>query len=144
MGTGSGGNLFQGTLGSSKSLFHDEDAKNESFSIVDNLVKLGSKFPVTKSGYFGEKGKSKNNSIRNIQSKDPVKTAKEFFIKSKIGINKIIQLPNNKGKMAVFPDGSRIVYREISSSDGTPVIEISVKTHSDRFKSQKIHFVRGH
>jgi hypothetical protein len=40
-------------------------------------------------------------------------------------------------------DGTIITWRKISSSDGSPVIEINISgsTHSGGLKKQKIHFV---
>ena len=39
-------------------------------------------------------------------------------------------------------DGSIITWRSVSSSDGSPVVEINIKksSHSGGLKEQKIHF----
>lgn len=42
-------------------------------------------------------------------------------------------------------DGTILSYREVSSSDGSPAVEINIRQsddHSD-IKYQKIHFVKG-
>ncbi|MCF0106641.1 MAG: hypothetical protein HUJ53_07765 [Holdemanella sp.] len=41
-------------------------------------------------------------------------------------------------------DGTIITYREVSSSDGSPAVDINIKksTDSSGVKSQKIHFVK--
>ena len=40
-------------------------------------------------------------------------------------------------------DGTVVTMREISSSDGTPVVEINIKgsSHTGGLKNQKIHFM---
>jgi len=41
-------------------------------------------------------------------------------------------------------DGTVITIREVSSSDGTPVVDINIKcsNHTGGLRSQKIHFVQ--
>ena len=46
-----------------------------------------------------------------------------------------------KGMMYRMRDGSIVSHRYISSSDGSPVVELKVKNTSG-VKSQKIHFVK--
>ena len=54
-------------------------------------------------------------------------------------------MENGKGYQTALKDGTIISFRAISSSDGTPVVEINIRksnTHGD-VKRQKIHFVKG-
>ena len=69
--------------------------------------------------------------------------AKDFYEKLTYGaIEK--SLPNGKGKIAKLKDGTIITYREISSSDGSPAVDINIKksTNSNGVKQQKIHFTK--
>jgi len=71
-----------------------------------------------------------------------VKTAKEFYdTASKGGI----ETTYGKGKYTKLSDGTIMSYREISSSDGTSVVEINIRqsSNSSGVKFQKIHFVKG-
>lgn len=126
MGGGRGGGLFNGTKGSS--------------TFNTNLSKLKNKYPVNDSGYFGDKGQSKGNvSIRNIKSNGPLSTAKDFYNIAKQG-GKENLLANGKGKITKMNDGTTITFRRVSSSDGSPAIDIIIKGYGE-IKSQKIHFV---
>lgn len=95
------------------------------------------------SGYFGKPGKSNDKSKRNIESNDPTKTAKDFYDKATYGgIEK--PLKNGKGWKTEMKDGTTVVFRETSSSDGSPAVNISItsSTSSGGIKTQKIHFVK--
>ena len=52
---------------------------------------------------------------------------------------------NGKGVYTKMKDGSILSYREVSSSDGSPAVEINIKQSTDHgdIKYQKIHFVKG-
>ena len=53
--------------------------------------------------------------------------------------------PNGKGYRVSMKDGSIITYREVSSSDGSPAVDINITSSSDDtggVRTQKIHFVR--
>lgn len=54
-------------------------------------------------------------------------------------------MTNGKGVYCKMRDGTIISYREISSSDGSPAVEINIKQSTDHadIKYQKIHFVKG-
>ncbi|SEQ30423.1 hypothetical protein SAMN02910289_01723 [Lachnospiraceae bacterium RM5] len=111
-------------------------------SIRENLSSLISSYDYY-NGYFGEKGQGRNF-VRNITSADPVKTAQDFYDKAAYGG---IERPmaNGKGHYTKMKDGAILSYREVSSSDGTPVVEINIKKSTDHggIKYQKIHFVKG-
>lgn len=125
---------FQGTSGS----------PSASHTFADNLPKLTKKYPASSTGYFGEKGKGKH--VRRISSRNPLDTARDFYRKATEGaVYRGPLIRKNKGpvphsEVAFLRDGSRIQIREISSSDGTPTVEICI----DRLgfiKPQKIHFI---
>ncbi|MEE3393496.1 MAG: hypothetical protein VZR23_07440 [Lachnospiraceae bacterium] len=110
-------------------------------SITENLPTLTSSYDY-KNGYFGDKSGS-NNRVRHITSNDPVKTAKDFYDKAAHGGIEH-QMDNGKGVYTKMKDGSILSSREISSSDGSPAVEINIKhskNHGD-IKYQKIHFVQ--
>lgn len=111
-------------------------------SISDNLPKVANSYHFAH-GYFGEHGDSTKERTRHIESSNPLKTAKDFYEKLTYGaIEK--SLPNGKGKIAKLKDGTIITYREISSSDGSPAVDINIKksTNSNGVKQQKIHFTK--
>lgn len=128
MGGGRGNGMFHGTKGSGKASFSN------------NLSSLTEDYSLSDSGYFGVKGKSHNSAVRNISSSDPIATARDFYKKAAVGGTET-QMSNGKGYITRFPDGSRVSIREKSSSDGTPVVEITI-TQSGSTKTQKIHFVK--
>jgi len=112
------------------------------YSITENLSSLTSSYDYH-NGYFGEKGQGRDF-VRNISSADPVKTVQEFYDKAAHGG---IERPmtNGKGHYTKMKDGLILSYREVSSSDGTPAVEINIKKSTDHggIKYQKIHFVKG-
>lgn len=74
-----------------------------------------------------------------MASSDPVTAGNEFFDKLSFG-GKVKDLKNGKGKMSTFPDTSTVVFRPVSSSDGSPAMDIVVKGPSGL--DYKIHFVK--
>ncbi len=128
MGKGSHGG-FNGTVGSNGS----------GRSITDNLSAVTQKHPLSPGGYFGKEGS--RTSVRRIESKNPLRTSQSFFETLSNG-GKIENLSNGKGQKATMKDGSIIVYRPISSSDGSPAAEIRCLPRGSRIKEQKIHFVK--
>ena len=119
---------------------------NHYHSISENVPGLTKDYPLS-NGYFGTKGDSKDNSIRHIESSDPAATAKTFYDKaSHGGIEEDIldRKGNLKGATTKMADGTIITWREVSSSDGFPAIDINIKHSYDSggLKGQKIHFVK--
>ena len=114
-------------------------AKNgvSSSPIDGNAEAMKADYPHTDAGYFGQKGKNS----RVIASSDPIATSKDFYQRiSQGGIER--PLANGHGTMTVFPDGTRIVYRVITSTKGSPAVDITVVGPS-AISSQKIHFILG-
>lgn len=123
MGTG-----FKGGAASYHSISQNVGALKETYSFRD--------------GYFGIKGQGRSF-VRNIKSDDPVKTAKDFYDKAGYGgIEK--SMSNGKGMTTKMADGTILSYRKVSTSDGSPAVEINIHNSRDPagLKYQKIHFVR--
>lgn len=112
--------------------------------LAENKPSLSSYRFNENTGYFGEKGKGGSGSIRNISSENPEKTAKEFY--ESIAYGGIERpLGNGEGVRTEMKDGTIIVYRKVSHSDGTSAVSINVdKSNCDTagIKTQKIHFVK--
>lgn len=107
-----------------------------------NAHKMRRKYPTTKSGYFGEKGKSKGKAskkepVRVIRSKNQFVTANDFYSKIGNGGNEK-PLPNGHGRQKIMKDGGRVVYREKTSTPDSPAVNLSEM--KGKVKNQKIHF----
>lgn len=111
-------------------------------SITENLGSLTAKYDYS-NGFFGEQGKGRSF-VRNISSDDPASTAKDFYdTAAHGGIEGAMD--NGKGYVTKMKDGTILSYREVSSSDGSPTVEINIRQSDDHgdIKYQKIHFVKG-
>lgn len=114
-------------------------------SISNNVSSLTEKFPIH-NGYFGEEGQGRSFT-RNISTDTPQETAKTFYDKITYGgiEENIIEKKSGNviGKKTRLADGSVVSWRETSTSDGTPVVEINIErsTDSGGIKKQKIHFI---
>lgn len=105
-------------------------------SVADNTKSVAKKYKLGKNGYFGTKGKN----TQVFKSSDPLKSSSDFYKRiSKCGQKSV--LSNGKGVQTVFPDGSRVVYREITKTPNSPAVSITV-TNPKKIKSQKIHFIK--
>lgn len=111
-------------------------------SISENLPSLASNYDYH-NGYFGDKGGGRDF-VRNIKSDDPLATAKDFYDKAAHG-GLEYEMDNGKGVYTKMRDGTILSFREVSSSDGSPAVEINIKKSDDHgdIKYQKIHFVKG-
>lgn len=111
-------------------------------SIRENLQSLTSSYDYH-NGYLGEKGHGRDF-VRNITVTDPIKTGKDFYDKAAyVGVER--SMANGKGHYTKMKDGSILSYREVSSSDGSPAVEINIKKSINHggIKNQKIRFVIG-
>ena len=125
MGTGHSGN-YSGTKGASNSATKS--------NIAENAKALAAKYGLTTHGYFGTKGKN----CRIITTGTPVATSTQFYQQIGKG-GTTIPLSNGKGTMTVLGDGTRIVHRIVTSTPGSPAVEISI-SGSPLIQDQKIHF----
>ena len=114
---------------------------------------ISTKYDLSSEGFFGVRS---GRFVRNIFGQDPLETMIDFVSRAILHA-KIIPMKNGHGYRAVFSDGFEIDYRETSSSDGTPAIELWIRkrtrdssstvsvTISDQtfsIRYQKIHFVQ--
>lgn len=110
-------------------------------SLEQNLGSVFQVYPI-KDGFFGEKGLSKG--VRVIYSMDPEKSAKDFF--NRIGKGGILDLKTLAGGvLSRMKDGTIISYRKITSTVGSPAVEIRFENKKPKFgiEDQKIHFVKA-
>lgn len=124
----------------------DRGEHNEYRSIRINAMRIQDEFPMRK-GYFGIPGQSGNAHVRNIISDEPLKTATKFFQRISDGSH-VERRQTSKGGtllLAYLSDGGIVSFRDCSSSDGSPVVEINILRSTDHgiVKQQKIHFVKG-
>lgn len=110
-------------------------------SISDNIQTVAANYEYH-NGYFGEPSPDSKSKNRNIMSGNPSKTAKAFYDAIALG-GREERLANGKGFNTRLADGTVITWREVSSSDGTPAIDINVSRSNDSggVKRQKIHFI---
>lgn len=111
-------------------------------SITENLNDVKKKYKYS-NGLFGNRSNSSIERTRHIESKNPIATAKDFYDKLTYGGIEN-NLDNGKGKKTKMKDGTIVSYRPISSSDGSPVVEINIRKSYDSgdLKQQKIHFIK--
>lgn len=108
-------------------------------SLWENVDRLLAGYERTKEGYFGVKGKGAKGRVRNIECDNPGRTASEFAHAAAFNpvVSKSIA---GKGFVWVMRDGGIVTYRWTSTSDGTPVVELSC-SGLPAVANQKIHFV---
>ena len=117
-------------------------------SVSENIPTVTKDYPLT-NGLFGERGKGKSSTIRNIKSDDPRATAKDFYDKlGHGGIESKLYYKDGseKGLQVKMADGTVLNWRPVSSSsDKSPAVDITVETNDDHgnIVTQKIHFVKG-
>lgn len=111
-------------------------------SIGQNIMITSSSYRY-RNGYFGDNSPHGGNSTRNIIANDNLSAAKDFYDKIAFGGKE--QTVNSNTMITHMSDGTVITMRKVSSSDGTPVVDINIiQSHgSGGVKSQKIHFVKG-
>ena len=109
-------------------------------SVADNLTQVAKRFPVSPAGYIGN-GRRRGKVIQHYAT-NPAESAQNLFkLLSKGG--KLIH--SNDGRMitAKFSDGSRVVLRPFSGSDGSPAVEVYNPTPNAKLPPrQKIHFMK--
>lgn len=109
--------------------------------VGENIESVSSKYPYHE-GRFGVR-ESKKNKVRHIASDNPLETAQDFYDRLAYGGKEDIY-EKEKMKITRMADGTVITYRETSTSDGSPVVEINIDKSSDSggVKNQKIHFIK--
>jgi pantothenate kinase len=110
-------------------------------SIKNNAIETAKYFDY-KNGLFGEKNRKNGRIPREIFSKNPSTAATLFFnTLSQGGQKHVFNTSNGKGIEATLKDGSKITYRPLTSSIGSPAVEITISMSPD-VKPKKYHFVQ--
>lgn len=111
-------------------------------SIGQNVL-IASQSYKYENGYFGDNSVHGSNHTRNIFADNAISAANDFYNKLTYGGNE--QIINDNLVITRMADGAVITKRITSHSDGSPVVDINVKTssHTAGIKQQKIHFVGG-
>ncbi|MBR1419634.1 MAG: hypothetical protein IJ575_01035 [Selenomonadaceae bacterium] len=102
--------------------------------LVNNLLNLIEKYPLSDIGFFGTRGRKNRTEYRHISSDNPLETMRDFVSRAIIGAE-IEPLENGHGFRARFSDGFELYVRESSASDQTPVIELWTKIKSRNAES---------
>lgn len=135
---------FHGGFGKTKGTNLETSNSNDVLTIKgtspnNNIKSLINSYKYNKeNGKFGIKGK--NSQI--IISNNPIKDSINFFNKiSKSGIKK--KLTNGKGQRVDFNDGTIITHRIVTSTKGSPAVDIRIiKRKKGEISAQKIHFIK--
>ena len=111
-------------------------------SVGQNVLPTSSKYKF-KNGYFGDNSPHGNRSTRNITAADNLAAATDFY--NTLAYGGVEQKIGENMRITRMADGTIITMRKVSSSDGTPVVDINIErsTHTGGVKKQKIHFVKG-
>ena len=104
-------------------------------SIVNNARAIAHKYPYTKNGYFGQKGRN----VRIIRAPNANIAAADFYQGISNG-GKEEALANGHGVRSVLDDGTMIVYRPTTSTRDSPAVEIR-NSGASEIHDQKIHFL---
>ena len=112
------------------------DGQVDKHTIGDNADKMKKEYPLSPGGYFGEKG----DNVRVIKTSTPEATSSDFYKKLADGGHSE-PLSNGHGTKTTLPDGSIVVHRLITSTSGSPAVDIKV-IGTSKVKSQKVHFVK--
>ncbi len=112
-------------------------------SLLDNIDEVKKHYNLSKNGFFGEKGKSKERFIRQIICDNPIIEATKFYnLLAYGGQENIIYKNTNKIIISYMKDGTIITLRTITSSQNSPAVEINIRKSNNHknIKYQKIHF----
>jgi len=105
-----------------------------------NLQRLTEHFRVSPHGNFGHR--SPRGNTRRIASSDPASSAEQFFRIASHGADRLF-IEGDGFMRAEFADGSNVVWRRTSRSDGTPAVRLDLANSSYGVQPvQRIHFVK--
>ncbi len=112
------------------------------FRSIGQNIMIAEKAYNFSNGYFGINSIHGKDRTRIIVSSNALSTAKDFYDKIALGGKE--QVINNNMKITRMADGTVITMRKVSHSDGTPAVDINVKSssHTGGIKGQKIHFIQ--
>ena len=139
MGAGSPGSLGGKNPGAPRRNGNTPDEENDivlsNDQLRQNVDKMKRQYPLTSGGYFGKDGKN----CRIITTDTPISTSEDFANKIAKGFTR--NPIGNKGWVAEADDGTIITYRVITSTTGSPAVDINIKNvKNPSVKGQKIHF----
>ena len=115
--------------------------KPKKATIDKNAHRMRKKYPLNKDGYFGNKGKSNQPKIRQIDCDDQYVVAKDFFESISFG-GEVEPLDDIYVSRKVLDNITSVILRERTSTPDSPAVDINVGNKASKVKSQKIHFER--
>lgn len=107
-------------------------------SLEENAEFANEMFRMTEAGNFGVDGKSKG--VRCIYSPDPMADSLELFERLGRGAKDDSDFMVEGGTRRHLRGGSMIIHRSVTSTPGSPTVEIR-PCGTDRVQKQKIHFI---
>lgn len=115
-----------------------QEPRIENASLESNIMINRERLKFHDNGRFGDEVE---HGIDNFYSEDPMKDAIECYKTMAYGGKRSIRGNNERVLVSQFMDGSFVQIRPISSSPGSPAVEVRVDfINSGRMR--KIHFVR--
>lgn len=110
-------------------------------TLRENLPAISKLYGPPSGGFFGKVGKAGVKETRQIDVDDVLSESRKFYDTIAYGGIES-NLPKGNGVRTEMKDGTIIVYREITSTDGSPAVEINVRKSSDDcgLTYHKIHF----
>ena len=113
---------------------------NGAARISRNIRHLTNRYPLDRSGRFGARGSRRD--VRRLDSDDPLGEARKFFEIASRGAQRVWEERPGVFR-ALFRDGSTVTYRQQSHSDGSPAIDLNLRTKPHGIaRVQRIHFIR--
>lgn len=108
-------------------------------TLLDNLPQTTQEFPLTDDGLFGTPGN--NSGVRHIASRDPIATSIRFYGLLTEGGD--VLRKTEKMTVKRLSDGAFITWRLVSSSDGSPAVDINMsRVVGGIVSTHKIHFIK--
>lgn len=110
-------------------------------TLRENLPAITKLYGPPSDGFFGKMGKAGVRETRQIDADDVLSESKKFYDTIAYGGIES-KLPKGNGIRTQMKDGTIIVYREVTSTEGSPAVEINVRRSNDNcgLKFHKIHF----
>jgi len=114
------------------------ELKVENASLENNILSNKEVLKFHEDGRFGD---FVRNEIDNYYSDNPMKDAMICYKKMAFGGERGLRENNSRAIYSRFADGSFVQFRPISSSPGSPAVELKVQ-FIDSGRIRKIHFIK--